>query len=61
MAIQLPSGTDHRRMLRVCVVAIAYRVVGLCVSDCLDSVPHWRALTVLAFFAYLVKGLESYA
>jgi hypothetical protein len=43
----------------VCVVAIAYRVAGLCVSDCLDRVPHWRALMVLAFFAYLVKGLEK--
>jgi hypothetical protein len=43
----------------VSVLAVAYRLVGLCVSDCLDRVPYWRALIVLAFFAYLVKGLEK--
>src|SRR5262249_2853452 len=40
-------------------VAVAYRLDGLCsISDCVDRVPHWRALIVLAFLAFLVKWLE---
>jgi hypothetical protein len=42
----------------VCIIAVAYRFEGLCVSDCLDRVPYWRALIVSAFFAYLTKWLE---
>jgi hypothetical protein len=43
----------------VSVVAVAYRLEGLCVSNCFDRVPYWRALIVLAFLAFLVKRLEK--
>lgn len=43
----------------VAVVAIAYRLEGLCDSNCLDRGQYWRGVLVLTFFAYLVKYLEK--